>query len=107
MEEDTLDHIVFRCRKIERVKDKEGKGRREWVREVGVRWDSWEALASKRWLRMECSGQVDDEGRPILKKVDLVEEFFIARSNHVIRRGCACGAGVSCIYLFVRPRSRP
>ena len=43
---------------------------------MGEGWDSWEALASKRWLRMECSGPVDDEGRPILKKVDLVEEFF-------------------------------
>ena len=76
VEEDTPDHIVFRCSKIERGKDKEGKGRREWVREVGVRWDSWEALASKKWLRMEGSGQVDVEGRVILKKVDLVEEFF-------------------------------
>ena len=37
---------------------------------------NWEALASKKWLRMECSGEVDFEGRPILKKVDLVEEFF-------------------------------
>ena len=33
VERDTPDHIVFRCRKIERVKDKEGKGRREWVRD--------------------------------------------------------------------------
>ena len=39
-EEDTPDHIVFRCSKIERVKDKKGRGRREWVREVGVRWGS-------------------------------------------------------------------
>ena len=82
LEEDTPDHIVFRCRKVERVKDKEG--RKELVREVGVRWDSWEALALKRWLRMACSGQVDDEGRPILKKVDLVEEFF-ANIHHQIK----------------------
>ena len=66
------------------------------MREVGARWDYWGALASKKWLRMECSGQVDDEGRPILKKVDLVEEFSIARSNHVFRGVCA---GVSCIYF--------
>ena len=56
-EEDTPDHIVFLCMKTKRVKDKEGRGRREWVREAGVRWDSWEALASKQWVRMEDSGQ--------------------------------------------------
>ena len=31
-EEDTPDHIVFRCRNIRRVKDE--KGRREWAKEV-------------------------------------------------------------------------
>ena len=49
---------MFRCRNIRRVEDK--KGRREWAREVGVRWDSWDALASKKWIRM---GVLDDEGR--------------------------------------------
>ena len=29
--------------------------------------DSWDALASKKWVRMEESGRVDDEGRPILE----------------------------------------
>ena len=32
-EAETPDHIVLRCRKIKRMKDSEGKGRREWVRE--------------------------------------------------------------------------
>ena len=64
-EEQTLDHIVFRCR-----------GKREWARENGIRWDSWDALASKKWVRMEESGRVDDEGRPVVEKVDLMEAFF-------------------------------
>ena len=42
-EEQTPDHIVFRCR---RVKDE--RGRREWAKEVGMRWDGWDALASKQ-----------------------------------------------------------
>ena len=46
------------------------KGRRDWVRENGMRLDSWDALASKNWVRMEDSGRVDDEGRPILERVD-------------------------------------
>ena len=36
-----------------------------------MRWDSWDALASRKWVRMEDSGRVDDEGRPILEGVDL------------------------------------
>ena len=36
-------------RKTKRIKDVEGRGRREWVRENGVRWDSWDALVSKMW----------------------------------------------------------
>ena len=75
-EEETPEHIVFRCRKVRRVKDERGRGRWEWVKEEGMRWDSWDALASKKWVRMEDSGQVDDEGRPILEKVDLMEAFF-------------------------------
>ena len=47
-EEETPDHIVFRCRKIKRIKDVKGKGRREWGRENGMRWDSWGALASRK-----------------------------------------------------------
>ena len=61
--EKTPDHIVFRCRNIKRVKDK--KGRREWAREVVVRWDNWDALASKNWIRMEDTGRVDDEGKAV------------------------------------------
>ena len=38
--------------------------------------DSWEALGSKKWVRMEDSGRVDEEGRPILARVDLMEAFF-------------------------------
>ena len=41
-EEETPEHIVFRCGKIRRVKDE--KGRREWAIENG---DSWDALASQ------------------------------------------------------------
>ena len=65
---------MFPCRKIRRVKDK--KGRREWAREVGVRWESWDVLASKKWMRLEDTGRVDDEGRAALKRVHLMEEFF-------------------------------
>ena len=65
---------MFRCGKVRRVRDE--KGRREWVRENGMRWDSWDALVSKKWVRMEDSGPVDDEGRPILETVDLMEAFF-------------------------------
>ena len=46
---------------IMRVKDE--RGRREWASENGMRSDSWDALASKKWVRMEESGRVDDEGR--------------------------------------------
>ena len=73
-EEQTPDHVMFRCRKVRRVKDE--KGRRDWARENGMRWDSWDALASNKWVRMEDSGHVDDEGRPILERVDLMEAFF-------------------------------
>ena len=42
---------------------KDIRNRREWVRESDLRWDSWEDLALKRWVRMEDTGCVDDEGR--------------------------------------------
>ena len=35
----------------------------------------WGALGSKKWVRVEDSGRVD-EGRPILERVDLMEAFF-------------------------------
>ena len=79
-EEQTPDHIVIRCRKIRRVRDE--KGRREWASESGMRWDR-DALASKKWVRMEESGRVDDEGRPILERVDLMETFFTVRCKIV------------------------
>ena len=66
-EEQTRDHIVFRCGNVRRVKDE--TGRRDWARENGLRWDSWHALASKKWVRMEDSGRVDDEGRPIQRSL--------------------------------------
>ena len=79
------------------MKDK--RGRREWARENGMRWDSWHALASKKWVRMEESGRVDDEGRPILEKV---EAFSTVRSkSHVFSRWKGCCASV------YRPRTRP
>ena len=40
------------------------------------RGDSWDMLASKKWIRMEGTGHVDDEGRVVLKRVDLMEKFF-------------------------------
>ena len=73
-EEQTPDDIVFHCGKVRRVKDE--RGRRDWARENGMRWDSWDTLASKKWMRMQDSGRVDDEGRPILGRVDLMEAFF-------------------------------
>ena len=80
MEEQTPDHVVFRCRKVRRVKDE--RGRREWASENGMRSDtySWDTLASKMWVRMEMEdgGRVDDEGRTILarSRVDVIETFF-------------------------------
>ena len=65
---------MFRFRKVKRLEDK--NGRREWVRENGLRWDGWDALASKLWLRRVDTGRVDDEGRPVFESVDLMEEFF-------------------------------
>ena len=64
-EEQISDHVVFQCRKVRRVRDERGTGRRQWASENGMRWDGWEE-----------SGRVDDEGRPILKRVDLMEAFF-------------------------------
>ena len=91
-EEQTPDHIVFRCRKVRRVRDQ--RRRREWASGNGMRWDSWDALASKKWVRMEDSGRVDDEGRPILERVDLMDAFFTVRSkNHVCRRVRFFGGG--------------
>ena len=64
-EEQTLDHIVFRCRKVRRVKDERGRGRREWASKNGMRWDSWDALASKvgknggKWSCRLWGGQAD------------------------------------------------
>ena len=59
-EAQTPDYMVFRSvpvRKVRRVRD--DRGRREWARENGMSWDSWDALASKKWVRMEESGRVD------------------------------------------------
>ena len=45
------------------------KGRgREWVRENEMSWDSWDELASKKWVRLEDTGRVDEEGMPVLEK---------------------------------------
>ena len=53
-------YIVFRCRKVRRVRDE--RGSRKWVRENGMRWDSWDAFALKKCVRMGESGRVDDGG---------------------------------------------
>ena len=51
------------------------RNRREWARESDLRWGRWEALASKRWVRMEDTGQVDDEGKAVFERVELMEFF--------------------------------
>ena len=35
-EEETPDHIVFRCKKIKRIRDVKGR-----VSEKGMRWENW------------------------------------------------------------------
>ena len=75
---------MFWCRKVRRVKDE--KGRRQCAREGGVQWDGWVALASKKWVRMEDSGQVDGDGKPILKRVDLTMDVLKSDQNHVTRK---------------------
>ena len=72
-EEETPEHIVFWCGNIRRVKDE--KGRREWARKEGMRWDSWDALA------MEESGRVDDEGSPS-RKQKLSRQQKLSRPRH-------------------------
>ena len=37
--------------------------------------DSREALA-KRWVKMEDTGRVDDEGKAVCERMGLMEEFF-------------------------------
>ena len=63
-EEETPEHVVFWYMGIKRVK--EIRKRREWF---SLRWDRWEALASKRWVRMEDTGRVDDEGKVVFERV--------------------------------------
>ena len=67
---------------------KDEKGRREWASKNGMRWDSWDALASKKWVRMEESGRVDDEGRPILERVDLMEALFAGVHRRSLEAEC-------------------
>ena len=62
-------------------KYQEGEGQKGVDKKGRMRWDSWDALASKKWVRMEESGRVDDEGRPILERVDLMEAFSTVRSK--------------------------
>ena len=71
-EEKIPDHIVFRSREIRRTRDVKGRDRRRWVKEEGMRWD---ALASKKWVRAEDTGQLDD----------LMEEFF-RNIHHQIKK---------------------
>ena len=64
---------------------------------------------------MEDSGRVDDEGRPILERVDLMEAFFAGVSDLKImyiegfglrRRGRVRMYLSSFVFIF-GPRSRP
>ena len=52
-----------------------------------MRSHSWDALLSKKWVRMEESGRVDDEGRPMLERVALMEAFF-AGVHRDIQKSC-------------------
>ena len=66
-----------------------GMKRGEWVRvrENEMRWDCWDALALKKWVRMEDTGRVDDEGRAVCERVNPMEEFF-GNAHHQIQRAC-------------------
>ena len=33
-----------------------------------LRWDSWDALASKKWVRRENTGRVDEEDKEVSEK---------------------------------------
>ena len=55
-----------------------------------MRWDR------KKWVRMEESGRADDESRPILEKVDLMEAFFAGvhvKSKNRVFKSCDGGGG--------------
>ena len=41
-----------------------------------MKWESWDALASRKWVRREDTGCVYDEGRALFERVDLMEDFF-------------------------------
>lgn len=71
-EEETPDHIVFQCRKI------------RWVRENDLGWDSWDALSSRKWVRMVDSGRVDNEGRQNV----LCDQFSIHVFRFVVLYAC-------------------
>src|SRR5258705_9297189 len=67
-EDETLDHIVFRCQMTKRVKDMDGRDIRKWAMEEGMIWDSWGVLASNKWMRTENTRRVDEEGRELCSK---------------------------------------
>ena len=100
MEQETPDYIMFWCKEIRQVKEE--RGRREWVSKDGMRWDGQHALASKKWARMENSGHVDNEGRPILEG-GFDGDVFRGRPpldlNHVFR--CLEGRLCICVWFFL------
>ena len=62
-----------------------GGGIRKWAKQRKRSYVEKDRLGGDRravieramkWVRMEESGRVDDEGRPILERVDLLEAFF-------------------------------
>ena len=85
MRADSGPYSIPVCGKLRRVRDERGRGRREWASENGMRWDSWDALASKKRVRMEGSGRVDnrksrfDGGRQSHLKIMYVERFGLRR----------------------------
>ena len=66
-------------------KDQEGEGRKA-KRGVGEKGrNEVGQLGYKKWVRMEESDRVDDEGRPILERVDLMEAFFAGVHRQIYR----------------------
>ena len=83
--------------------------RREWARENEMSWVGWDALASRKWLRMENTGRVVHEGKAVFERWRSSSETSIVRSkkSRCISVWCTRERrGGSSMYLIF-PRSRP
>ena len=45
--------------------------------------DEMGELGSSKWVRRGDTGRVDDEGRAVFERVDLMEEFFENIHRHI------------------------